>query len=252
MAFNGTLCVAGDAYGVVIRTGDNTVLGQIANLTQGEAKRESPLSQEIDQFVKLISVIAISTAIIFFIVAAVRGEQPIYARLATALNFAIGVLVAWVPQGLPVTVSLLLTIAAQRMSTKNVLVKDLQGVETLGAITLLATDKTGTLTRNQMTVTNMWTNLQLLNADTSSQRPPNEEILSMDIPGVEEIIQISAMCSKARFDDIEKPIAEREITGDATESGLLRFAGTKLGTMADSVYFLNLIDLACRQLSKGL
>jgi sodium/potassium-transporting ATPase subunit alpha len=123
------------------------------------------------------------------------------------------------------------------MATKNVLVKDLQGVETLGAITLLATDKTGTLTRNQMTVTNMWTNLQLLNADTNpgSQRPANEVILSLDIPGVEEIILISSMCSKARFDDIEKSIDQRAITGDATESGLLRFAATKLGTMVDTV-----------------
>ena len=94
LAFNGTLCVAGEAYGVVIRTGDNTVLGQIANMTQGEAKRESPLSQEIETFVKLISFIAISTSIIFFIVAVVRGTRPINPRLAYALNFSIGVLVA--------------------------------------------------------------------------------------------------------------------------------------------------------------
>jgi sodium/potassium-transporting ATPase subunit alpha len=96
LAFNGTLCVAGEAYGVVIRTGDNTVLGQIANLTQGEAKRESPLSQEINQFVKLISVIAITTAITFFIVAVERGSESLAVRFAFALNFAIGVLVAYV------------------------------------------------------------------------------------------------------------------------------------------------------------
>jgi sodium/potassium-transporting ATPase subunit alpha len=96
LAFNGTLCVAGDAYGVVIRTGDGTVLGQIANLTQGEAKRDSPLSQEIDQFVKLISIVAITTSITFFIVAVARGDRPINPRLAYALNFAIGVLVAYI------------------------------------------------------------------------------------------------------------------------------------------------------------
>lgn len=131
---------------MVIRTGDNTVLGQIANLTQGEAKAESPLSVEIGNFVKIISTCAISTAIIFFIVAVLKNPNPnASVRVSAALNFAIGVLVAWVPQGLPSTVSMLLTIAAKRMATKNVLVKDLQGVETLGAITLLATDKTGTL-----------------------------------------------------------------------------------------------------------
>jgi len=236
LAFNGTLTVAGEAYGVVIRTGDQTVLGQIANLTQGEAKRESPLSEEINTFVKLISLIAVSTAIIFFVVAILKSNAEPSVRVAYALNFAIGVLVAWVPQGLPATVSMLLTIAAKRMATKQVLVKDLQGVETLGAITLLATDKTGTLTRNQMTVTNMWTSLKLLTADNNpgAQIAPGESVLDVNFSGVQEVLHISAMCSRARFDNLKPPIAERSITGDATESGLFRFAAQKFGTEIDT------------------
>jgi len=109
LAFNGTLAVAGEAYGVVIRTGDHTVLGQIANLTQGEAKRESPLSIEIENFVKIISFFAISTSVIFFIVAYFNNKSTnTSTKISYSLNFAIGVLVAWVPQGLPSTVSMLL------------------------------------------------------------------------------------------------------------------------------------------------
>lgn len=237
LAFNGTLAVSGEAYGVVVRIGDQTVLGQIANLTQGEAKRASPLSQEIDRFVSIISFFAISSAIIFFIVAILEQKGDIGPRISYALNFAIGVLVGWVPQGLPATVSMLLTLAAQRMSKKNVLVKNLQGVETLGAITLLATDKTGTLTRNQMTVTNVWTSTKLLaaNVHDGSLLEEGEVIYSQQVSGATEILHISSMCARARFDRLDVPIPERPITGDATESGLLRFAGSKLGEDIDKL-----------------
>ncbi|KAJ2010874.1 hypothetical protein IWW57_006801, partial [Coemansia sp. S610] len=153
LAFNGTLAVSGEAYAIVVRTGDNTVLGQIAGLTAGEEKAKSPLNHEISIFVRIIASVAIFTAAVFFI-----AGMALYKDFPFAINFAIGTFVAWVPEGLPATVTMLLTIAAKRMAAENVLVKDLQGVETLGAITLLATDKTGTLTRNQMTVCNVWTN----------------------------------------------------------------------------------------------
>jgi sodium/potassium-transporting ATPase subunit alpha len=137
LMFNSTLVVSGEAYGIVIRTGDGTVLGQIARLTAGEEKTTSPLTHEIDNFVKLIATIAILTAIIFFGICFPVNNN----NVDLAINFAIGIFVAWVPEGLPATVTMLLTIAAKRMATQNVLVKHLQGVETLGAITLLATDK---------------------------------------------------------------------------------------------------------------
>src|SRR5213078_1888004 len=107
-----------------------------------------------------IASIAIATAIVFFGIAFPVNNN----KVSLALNFAISIFVAWVPQGLPATVTMLLTIAAKRMAHQNVLVKDLQGVEALGAITMLTTDKTGTLTRNQMTATNIWTCGQLYDA----------------------------------------------------------------------------------------
>jgi sodium/potassium-transporting ATPase subunit alpha len=219
LMFNSTLVISGEAYGIVIRTGDGTVLGQIAYLTAGEEKLQSPLAHEIDNFVKLIATIAIVTALIFFGIAFPVNNN----NASLAINFAIGIFVAWVPEGLAATVTMLLTIAAKRMANENVLVKDLQGVETLGAITLLATDKTGTLTRNQMTTTNLWTCGQLYQASDSTV---NEGIKTARLkdPGVIDILHISALCSRAKFNRIDIPIKEREILGDATESGLIRYA----------------------------
>ncbi|KAL1920191.1 uncharacterized protein VTP21DRAFT_1337 [Calcarisporiella thermophila] len=222
LLFNGTLAVAGEGYGIVVRTGDHTVLGQIAGLTASEEKRESPLAHEIASFVKLIATLAIITAVIFFGV----GYNINNGNVALTLTFAIGILVAWVPQGLPATVTMLLTIAAKRMAARNVLVKDLQGVETLGAITLLATDKTGTLTRNRMTVTNLWTGLHTYSSSATSLE--QYDLATPDKPGVGEILHISALCTRAKFDRVDVPVNERAVLGDATEAGLLRYAAERL------------------------
>jgi sodium/potassium-transporting ATPase subunit alpha len=230
LAFNSSLVVSGEGFGIVIRTGDNTVIGQIASLTQGESKRSSPLNEEIGFVVKFIGVLAITTAAVFFGI-----SVAVYKDGMSAFKFAVGILVAWVPQGLPATVTMLLTIASKRMAGQNVLVKDLQGVETLGAITLLATDKTGTLTRNQMTVANVWTHFKMLALMGDSCVKSDGEIpFDSSLKGVQDILHISALCSRARFDKTDGPIEQREIFGDATETGLYRLATQKL-TAFDSL-----------------
>lgn len=222
LMFNSTLVVSGEAYGIVIRTGDRTVLGQIAYLTAAEPTTTSPLTHEIDNFVKLIATIAIVTALIFFGIAFPVNNN----NASLAVNFAIGIFVAWVPEGLPATVTMLLTIAAKRMATENVLVKDLKGVETLGAITMLATDKTGTLTRNQMTVANIWACGEMYEA--SFRADAENSLATSEKPGISSILYISALCTRAKFDRTDVPIKEREILGDATETGLMRYAAEKL------------------------
>ncbi|KAK1753247.1 P-type cation exchange, alpha subunit of ATPase [Echria macrotheca] len=224
LIFSGTLVVSGEAYGIVIRTGDSTVLGQIAHLTAGEEKTESPLTTEIGHFVRIIATIAIITALVFFGIAFPVNNN----NVSLALNFAIGIFVAWVPEGLPATVTILLTIAAKRMAAQNVLVKDLQGVETLGAVTILATDKTGTLTRNQMTAANVWTCGELYAASLVAGE--EKRVADAEMPGVSEILHISALCSRAKFDRTDVPVRQRQILGDATESGLIRYAA---GFLAD-------------------
>ncbi|KAJ2854100.1 hypothetical protein J3B02_002838 [Coemansia erecta] len=230
MAFNGTLAVGGSAYAIVVRTGDGTVLGQIAGLTAGEEKTESPLTREIADFVRIIACVALFTAVVFF-----ATGMGLYKDFPFAINFAIGTFVAWVPEGLPATVTMLLTIAAKRLAAENVLVKDLQGVETLGAVTLLATDKTGTLTRNQMTVANVWADGRLFSAARTLSNDVGEPIVDIKVAGVHEIIQISSLCRSVKFDRTDVPIERRTLLGDATESGLVRFAASRMGSEFDAM-----------------
>ncbi|KAJ7642253.1 aminophospholipid-transporting P-type ATPase [Roridomyces roridus] len=225
LVFNSTLVVNGEAWGVVVRTGDHTFIGQIASLTGGESGNESPLAVEIGQFVIKISCIAILFAIVFFVVGITTAYKG---RAAQTVTFAVSILVAWVPEGLPSVVTLLLSIAAKRMANQNVLVKDLQGVETLGSLTLLATDKTGTLTRNQMTVTNLWSGLRMFSAFQSNNDDNTTESFSLQASGMSELVDISALNSRVKFDRLDVPFGERQILGDATETGLTRFAGRYL------------------------
>ncbi|KIM49561.1 hypothetical protein M413DRAFT_59017 [Hebeloma cylindrosporum] len=231
LVFNSTLIVNGEGWGVVVRTGDHTFIGQIANLTGGETGNESPLAVEISRFVIIVSCIAILFAIVFFAV----GITTVYAgKAAQTVTFAVSVLVAFVPEGLPSVVTLLLSIAAKRMAKQNVLVKDLQGVETLGSLTLLATDKTGTLTRNQMTVTNLWSGEKMSSAFHSNNDDESTEAFSIESSGMKEIVDIAALNSRVKFDRTDVPFDQRAILGDATETGLTRFAGRHLKTDYDT------------------
>ncbi|KAI9346041.1 HAD-like domain-containing protein [Zopfochytrium polystomum] len=128
---------------------------------------------------------------------------------------------------------MLLTIAAKRMAGRQVLVKDLTGVETLGAITLLATDKTGTLTRNQMTVTYVWSGLRLMSAQPITPLDEGGEgqkpvPLDLNEAAPNEVFHMAALCTRAKFASTDVPLQDRQVIGDATESGLFRMAAQKL------------------------
>ena len=152
LAFNSANCMEGDAVGVVIRTGDDTMIGMVARLAGTESSGETTLQREISRFVKFIAVLALSMAVILFFIGIGRGFDV----LDTFVIAFIAILVANIPQGLPATVTTALTIAAKKMQGKNVLVKRLDAVETLGAASVICSDKTGTLTRNRMTLQNFW------------------------------------------------------------------------------------------------
>ena len=212
----------GEGWGVVVRTGDHTLIGQIAALTGGESGNKSPLGAEISRFVMMVSCIAIIFAIVFVIVGITTAYKG---KAAQTVTFAVSILVAFVPEGLPSVVTLLLSIAAKRMANQKVLVKDLQGVETLGSLTLLATDKTGTLTRNQMTVTNLWSGGKMYTAFQSNNDEDDTAVFSLNAPGMQDMVDIAALNSKIKFDKTDIPFEQRNILGDATETGLTRFAG---------------------------
>jgi len=164
VAFFGTSCTAGEGYGICFRIGDSTVIGQIANLASSAESAETPLSIEIHRFILIISAVAMSLGVIFFIFGVFYEYDPI-----TNLVFAIGIIVANVPEGLLATVTVSLALTAQRMAGKMVLVKNLESVETLGSTSCICSDKTGTLTQNRMTVSHMFYNRRTVDCSLNYQ-----------------------------------------------------------------------------------
>lgn len=148
----GTYLVSGAAEGVVVATGAHTVLAGIAHLTTTERPPRTPLATELDRIVRTIAALAVGVGVGFFGLSLLVGSPA-----RDGFLFGVGVTVALVPEGLLPTVTLSLAMAAQRMAGRNALVRRLEAVETLGSTTFICTDKTGTLTRNQMAVTALWT-----------------------------------------------------------------------------------------------
>lgn len=150
--FAGTFVVEGDGEATVIATGATTRLAAISTMTAQTPHPVTPLTLELRRVVRMIALIALGVGAIFFVVTWLLGNA-----WSQALIFAVGVTVALVPEALLPTVTLTLAWGAERMAKRNVLVRDLEAVETLGSTTFICTDKTGTLTVNQMTVVEAWT-----------------------------------------------------------------------------------------------
>ncbi len=151
MVFRGTQITNGHGTGVVVATGMKTELGNIAGMLEG-AESTTPLQQRLFGFSRRLTVIIIGLCIAFFLVGYLRGEE-FNQLLLTAISLA----VAAIPEALPAVVTISLALGARRLVRQNVLIRKLYAVETLGSVTYICTDKTGTLTRNEMVVQDVWT-----------------------------------------------------------------------------------------------
>uniref|UniRef100_A0A674MDJ6 ATPase Na+/K+ transporting subunit alpha 3b n=1 Tax=Takifugu rubripes TaxID=31033 RepID=A0A674MDJ6_TAKRU len=192
VAFFSTNCVEGTARGIVICTGDRTVMGRIATLTSGLETGKTPIAKEIEHFIHIITGVAVFLGVTFFVLALILG----YSWLE-AVIFLIGIIVANVPEGLLATVTVCLTLTAKRMAKKNCLVKNLEAVETLGSTSTICSDKTGTLTQNRMTVAHMWFDNQIHEADTTE----DQSGAAFDKSSVTwlSLARIAGLCNRAQF-----------------------------------------------------
>ncbi|XP_023390675.1 sodium/potassium-transporting ATPase subunit alpha-1 [Pteropus vampyrus] len=217
IAFFSTNCVEGTARGIVVYTGDRTVMGRIATLASGLEGGQTPIAAEIEHFIHLITGVAVFLGVSFFILSLILE----YTWLE-AVIFLIGIIVANVPEGLLATVTVCLTLTAKRMARKNCLVKNLEAVETLGSTSTICSDKTGTLTQNRMTVAHMWFDNQIHEADTTE----NQSGVSFDKSSATWIAlsRIAGLCNRAVFQANQEnlPILKRAVAGDASESALLK------------------------------
>lgn len=225
LAFFGTLCKEGRGKGIVVRIGENTVLGQIADLAQGGDKTKTPLRIELDRFVLLITYIALGLGVIFFLAA----RFAVGYSWIDSMVFGIGILVANVPEGLLGCITISLAITAEKLAKKQVLVKNLEGVETLGSTSCICSDKTGTLTQNKMTVEHVWYDRNIAKAENRQKMGEGFQY-EYEINDItfKELHKCAITSSEAVFEvkkeDYEKTVwLEAPVKGDASETALVKF-----------------------------
>ena len=212
VVFSGTSCTAGEAAAVVTATGMLTELGRIAALSQRTGFDQSPLERQIKRATRLIAFVAIGAGLAFLPIGLAAGLG-----LTAAASFAIGLLVANVPEGLLPTITLALAVGVRQLASRGALVKRLSAVETLGSTSVICTDKTGTLTENRMRVVSVWLPDGEIAID-AHEAPGHDAVR---LPGLARLAAIAASCNNA---DLEH--GGTTAAGDPTELALLRLAAS--------------------------
>lgn len=249
LAFMSTNCVEGKGMGIVVATGDRSVMGRIAGLASRIQMTQTPMAQEIEHFIHVITSVAVATGGIFFILSFMLG----YNWLESSV-FLIGIIVANVPEGLLPTVCVALTLTAKRMARKNCLVKNLEAVETLGSTSTICSDKTGTLTQNRMTVSHLWFDNHVVDAETTASGPVlmsddsdrnlsgGDEQYSDQVgkisfnkssPAWKKLARCACLCSRSDFigDQHQMPILKRICSSDASEAAILKCMEINVGNV---------------------
>ena len=231
MAYLGTTVASGTCKGVVVETGMNTEVGKIASLTQVEKDTPSPLQKELGLIAHRISIFAIIIGITLFGVSLWQGLG-----FNLALIYGLGIAVAVVPQALPMQITVALAQGVARLAKKNAVVKKLSSVETLGSTNVLATDKTGTLTKNEMTVKYLWFDGKEYELTGVGYEPTGsilsdegKELTKEQIDEIEIMLDAATMASNAEIHEPDENHPSWYPIGDPTEAALVT-ASTKLGT----------------------
>ncbi len=231
MAFAGTTVASGNASGVVVATGMESELGRIATMTEETVELKSPLQDELDLLARRLTGVVVVISAALFAFALLQGLGPI-----VSLTYALGVAVACVPQALPAQLTVAMSTASRRLAERNAVVKSLPSVETLGSTNVICTDKTGTLTRNEMTARRAWFSGREYEFTGSGYEPEGtvkhlggEELSREEIDEIEIMMDAATMASNAEIHPPDDDHPDWYPVGDPTEAALIAMS-TKIGT----------------------
>ncbi|PSR55707.1 ATPase [Adhaeribacter arboris] len=212
MAYMGTMVSYGRGSGITVATGMATELGKIANLIGAVETTKTPLQEKLDKLGKLLALVGVIAAAIIFVAGIIKGEAWPEMFLT-----AVSVAVAVIPEGLPAVVTITLAIGGQRMLKRNALIRKLPAVETLGSVTVICSDKTGTLTQNKMTVIVVDLPESTIKFKASGLTLENEETAN----ALDFALTVSVLCNDALLELDDTTTGPEKVIGDPTETALL-------------------------------
>jgi magnesium-transporting ATPase (P-type) len=221
MVFSGTHVTAGDGTAVVTATGLETEIGRIHALVTGTRSTTTPLTRQLDSFSKRISLLIIAVAAVMLLIGRLLHDRDLSELIPATIGFA----VAAIPEGLPALITITLALGVRQMASHHAIVRTLTAVETLGSVTTICTDKTGTLTRNEMTVREVVTGANRYDVAGTGYAPDGAITPRTETPGhrdLDTLIEAFALCNDAHLVDAE---GGWQIVGDPTEGALRTLAG---------------------------
>ncbi|HLC63114.1 MAG TPA: cation-translocating P-type ATPase [Candidatus Nanoarchaeia archaeon] len=224
MLFSGTIVVAGKGKAIVISTGMKTEMGNIAKMLQEQTDKKIPLEIKLEQLGKKISIAVTLLILVIFGIFVLRGHE-----LFDGFLVAVSLAVAAIPEGLPAIVTITLALGVQKMLKKNVLVRKLNSVETLGSTTVICADKTGTLTKNQMTVKKIYANDKMIDVSGEGYRLEGEFTnhgKKINVKEIEMLMLCAKLCNNSSVYE------DGTVRGDPTDLALL-IAAKKAGVNLD-------------------
>ncbi len=236
MAFAGTFVTQGTAEGIVVATGQRTELGKIANLVNEVETEETPMQRKLDELGKRLGLMILAVCLVVFVIVLFLVEEArnkdVLQRMVFAFTAAVALAVAAIPEGLAFVVRISLALGARRMASKNALVRKLSAVEALGSTDVICSDKTGTLTRGEMTVRELYVRGQSIQVsgsgyDTKGSFTSNSQSFDVKNAGLQQLLLAGALCNNAH-------LKGSGVLGDPTEGSLL-VSSAKAGLLYETV-----------------